>query len=192
MAFLKQPSLAPVGSAATGRIGLGRAPSEPAYPDDVEGPPSRYKTGYGNEGFIIKPPWSTITAYDLNTGKIKWQTPYGDVPQAPPSDTLRGNVYPKSGFVITAGGLILFAGNDAKLYALDSSNGKMIFSKDIPNGSQGVPAVYEVNGREFVLVGVSGPGTPYPDGAYVPPGGKVIPPATWKGYMAFALPAAGK
>ena len=69
--------------------------------------------------YVITPPWSTITAYDLNTGKIKWQTPYGDLPQAGPSDKLRGNAYPKSGFVITAGGLVLFAGNDSKLYGLE-------------------------------------------------------------------------
>jgi quinoprotein glucose dehydrogenase len=189
MSFLKEPSLAPVGTAATGRQAMGRAPSEPPYPDDVQGPPSRYKTGYGNEAYIVKPPWSTITAYDLNTGKIKWQTPYGDLPQAGPSDTLRGNVYPKSGFVITAGELVMFAGNDSKLYAVDSATGKIVFSKDLPNGSQGVPAVYEVNGREFILVGVSGAGSPYPEGAYMPPGGKPIPPPTMKGYVALALPA---
>jgi quinoprotein glucose dehydrogenase len=192
MAFLKQPNLAPPGSAAAARA-FGRSPSEPPYPDDVQGPPSRYKTGYGNEGYIVNPPWSTITAYDLNTGKIKWQTPYGDVPQAgPPSSTLRGNVYPKSGFVITGGGLVLFAGNDSKLYAVDSSDGKIIFSKDIPNGSQGVPAVYQVNGREYILLTVSGAGTPYPEGAYMPPGGVPTPAPTLKGYVAFALPTVGK
>jgi quinoprotein glucose dehydrogenase len=136
---------------------------------------------------VITPPWSTITAYDLNTGKIKWQAPYGDLPQAGPNDTMRGNAYPKSGFVITAGGLVLFAGNDSKLYALDKETGKLIFSKDLPNGSLGVPAVYEVNGREYILLAVAG-GNAYPAEAYVPPGG-VTPPAVSKSYIAFALPA---
>ena len=159
-----------------------RAPS-PIIPRMSQGPPSRYKTGYGNEPYVITPPWTTITAYDLNTGKIKWQTPYGDLPQAGPSDKLRGNVYPKSGFVITAGGLILFAGNDSKLYALDKDTGKLIFSKDLPNGSLGVPAVYEVNGREYILLAVSG-GNSYPVGAYIPPGGVTpasrSPRAIWR------------
>ncbi|WP_213806103.1 PQQ-binding-like beta-propeller repeat protein [Granulicella sp. dw_53] len=192
MAFLKQPDLAPLGSAPTAaaQAMMRSLSSEPAYPEDIEGPPSRYKTGYGNEPYVTNPPWSTITAYDLNTGKIKWQTPYGDVPQAGPSDKMRGNTYPKSGFVITAGGLVMFAGNDSKLYALNSTTGKLIFSKDLPNGSQGVPAVYEVNGREYILLAVSGGGTPYPDGAYMPPGG-VSPLAISKGYIAFALPAGG-
>lgn len=139
---------------------------------------------------MFNPPWSTLTAYDLNTGKIKWQVPYGDLPEAGPSDKMRGNAYPKSGPVVTAGGLIFYAGNDAKLYALDSATGKVIWSKELPNGSQGVPAVYEVNGREYILLAVSG-GNPYPKGAYMPPGG-VATPTTGKEYMAFALPAGQK
>lgn len=188
MVFLKQPDLAPLGSAPSATMqSIIRTMAEPPYPDDVEGPPSRYKTGYGNEMFITNPPWSTITAYDLNTGKIKWQTPYGDVPEAGPSDKLRGNAYPKSGFVTTAGGLVLFAGNDAKLYALDSKNGKVLFTKDLPNGSQGVPAVYEVDGHEYILISVCGGGTPYPQGAYMPADG-MSPKISGKGYIAFALP----
>jgi quinoprotein glucose dehydrogenase len=188
IAFLTKPEAAPPGSAAPAG-GLGGGRGEPPYPEDVQGPPSRYKTGYGNEPYIITPPWSSITAYDLNTGKIKWQTPYGDLPEAGPSDKLRGMVYPKSGFVITAGGLILFAGNDSKLYALDKETGKLITTKDLPNGSLGVPAVYEVNGRQFVLLAVSG-GNPFPDGGRLAPGG-FNPPATSKSYISFALPEAG-
>jgi quinoprotein glucose dehydrogenase len=194
IAFLKAPDLAPPGSAPSAAMQAmmrSFSSAEPAYPEDVEGPPSRYKTGYGNEPYIITPPWSTITAYDLNTGKIKWQTPYGDTPEAGPSGKLRGNVFPKSGPVITAGGLILFAGNDSKLYVLNSASGQVICTKDLPNGSQGVPAVYEVNGREYILLTVSGAANPYPEGAYMPPGG-VMPTATSKGYIAFALPAPQK
>src|SRR6185437_6303180 len=187
MAFLAKPDLAPPGSAPSAAMqAMVRSYAEPDYPEGVEAPPSRYKTGYGNEPYVIKPPWSTITAYDLNTGKIKWQTPFGDLPQAGPSDRLRGNVFPKSGFVVTAGGLVLFAGNDSKIYALDEETGKVIFTKDIPNGSLGVPAVYEANGREFILFAVSG-GNPYPAGAYMPPGG-TTPPALSKSWIAFSLP----
>lgn len=189
IAFLTKPESAPPGSAApAGALAMMRI--EPPYPAGVEPPPSRYKTGYGNEPYVITPPWSKITAYDLNTGKIKWQTPYGDLPQAGPSDKLRGNVYPKSGPVITAGGLVLFAGNDSKLYALDKDTGELICTKDLPNGSLGVPAVYEVNGRQYVLLAVSG-GNPFPVGGRLAPGG-VNPPAISKSYIAFALPKAQK
>jgi quinoprotein glucose dehydrogenase len=190
IAFLTKPEAAPPGSAApAAALGGGRR-GEPSYPEGVTPPPSRYKTGYGNEPYVITPPWSQITAYDLNTAKIKWQTPFGDLPEAGPSNKLRGNVYPKSGFVITAGGLILFAGNDSKLYALDKETGEVICTKDLPNGSLGVPAVYEVNGREYVLLAVSG-GNPFPAGGRMAPGG-VHPPAISKSYIAFALPEAAK
>lgn len=191
MAFLTKPESAPPGSAATpAAMAMMMMRLEPPYPQGVTPPPSRYKTGYGNEPYVITPPWSRLTAYNLNTGTIKWQTPYGDLPEAGPSDKLRGNVYPKSGPVITAGGLVLFAGNDSKLYALNKDTGKLICTKDLPNGSLGVPAVYEVNGREYVLLAVSG-GNPFPAGGRLAPGG-VDPPAISKGYIAFALPEANK
>jgi quinoprotein glucose dehydrogenase len=189
IAFLTKPEAAPPGSAAPPNA-MAMMRMEPPYPEGVTPPPSRYKTGYGNEPYVITPPWSQITAYDLNTGTIKWQAPYGDLPEAGPSDKLRGNVYPKSGPVITAGGLVLFAGNDSKLYALNKDTGKLICAKDLPNGSLGVPAVYEVNGREYVLLAVSG-GNPFPAGGRMAAGG-VHSPALSKSYIAFALPEAKK
>ena len=184
LAFLTRPESAPPGSAAPAAFGGGRG--EPPYPEGVTPPPSRYKTGYGNEPYVITPPWSQIVAYDLNTGKIKWKTPYGDLPEAGPSDKLRGNVYPKSGPVITAGGLVLFAGNDSKLYALDKDTGKLLCTKDLPNGSLGVPAVYEVNRRQYVLLTVAG-GNPFPAGGRMAAGGTHSPQIS-KSYIAFALP----
>jgi quinoprotein glucose dehydrogenase len=182
--FLDKSEQAPPGTGVPGNTLTERL--EPDYPPGVTPPPYRYKTGYGQEGYIITPPWSTITAYDLNTGKIIWQTPYGDLPQAGPSDKPRGNVTPRSGFVVTAGGLVLFADNQSKLYALDAKSGKVVHSRDVPNSAVGVPAVYEVNGREYILFSlVGGPG--FPSGARMAPGG-VSPPAGEKMYVAFALP----
>jgi quinoprotein glucose dehydrogenase len=190
VAFLAKPEAAPPGTAAPAAALAMMGRGEPPYPEGVTPPPSRYKTGYGNEPYVITPPWSQITAYDLNTGKIKWQTPYGDLPEAGPSTKLRGNVYPKSGFVVTAGGLILFAGNDSKLYALDKDTGELLCTKDLPNGSLGVPAVYEVNGREYVLLAAAG-GNGFPVGGRMAPGG-THSAAISKNYVAFALPEATK
>jgi len=67
LAFLTTPQAAPPGS---GISVSGRGPRhDPDCPEGVT--PSRYVTGYGQEAYIMAPPWSTITAYDLNTGKIK-------------------------------------------------------------------------------------------------------------------------
>jgi len=62
----------------------------------------------------------------------------------------------------------------------------VVFTKDMPNGAIGVPAVYEVNGREYLLFALTaGPG--FPAGGRLPPGG-VDPPAGPKTYVALALP----
>ena len=191
IAFLTKPEAAPPGSAApAAMMAMMGGRGEPPYPEGVTPPPSRYKTGYGNEPYVITPPWSQLVAYDLNTGTIRWKAPYGDLPEAGPSDHLRGNVYPKSGPTITAGGLIFFAGNDSKLYVLNKESGKLICTKDLPNGSLGVPAVYEVSGKEYVLVAVSG-GNGFPMGGRMAPGG-THSRADSKVWMAFSLPEGTK
>jgi quinoprotein glucose dehydrogenase len=184
MAFLANPAAAPPGSGATVPV---RAFNETPYPEGVEHPPVRYYTGYGYETVAISPPWSTLTAYDLNKGTIKWQVPFGDNPAAGPNmgKELRGNIWPKSGVAVTASGLILFASNEGKLRVLDSANGRELAAYDLPNASQCVPAVYEVNGREYVLINATGPATDLK----VAPNG-TAPPDGPKSYVAFALPAA--
>src|SRR5690606_25053201 len=47
----------------------------PPYPDGLDVPDTRFYTGYGITRHITRPPWSTLTAYDLNKGTIKWQVP---------------------------------------------------------------------------------------------------------------------
>jgi quinoprotein glucose dehydrogenase len=95
-------------------------------------------------------------------------------------------VFPKSGIVILASGLIVFVDNQAKLYALDQMTGNVIFTKDVPNGAAGVPAVYEAKGREYILFALTA-APAFPEGARMAPGG-VSPPVGSKSYVAFALP----
>jgi len=81
---------------------------------------------------------------------------------------------------------VIFADNQSKMYALDEKTGKVVYSRDVPNSAVGVPAVYSVNGREYLLFSlVGGPG--FPAGARMAPGG-VSAPAGEKSYVAFALP----
>ena len=71
---------------------------------------------------------AAITAYDLNTGKILlWQTP-SDTPQAGPGYQRRGNITPRSGFVVTCCLRI------TSLYALDKNTGKGGYSREAPKG----------------------------------------------------------
>ena len=52
----------------------------PPYPAGVDAPQVRYYTRWGlypDQPYVISPPWSSIVAYDLNTGTIKWKVPFG-------------------------------------------------------------------------------------------------------------------
>jgi quinoprotein glucose dehydrogenase len=184
LTFLTDPSAAPAGSA---RAVAAAAFAEKPYPEGVEHPPLRYYTGYGYVPIDIGPPWSTLTAYDLNKGTIKWQVPFGDNPAAGPNQgkEMRGDLWPKSGIVVTASGLILFANNEGKLRIFDAADGKPLAMYDLPQSAQCVPAVYEANGREFVLIDATGPDINYQaakDGGVPAPDGP-------KSYVAFALPS---
>jgi quinoprotein glucose dehydrogenase len=106
----------------------------------------------------IGPPWSQITAYDLNKGTILWQIPDGEVSKLAPV-TGTGSHAPRGGVVATAGGL-LFIGtsSDRKFRAYDADDGKVLWSTDLPAAQEGVPAVYSVGGREYVAIAVGGNG----------------------------------
>jgi quinoprotein glucose dehydrogenase len=131
----------------------------------------------------IGPPWSQLTAIDLNTGNIKWQVPNGGVVGVP-QDKPTGAQFPRGGVAVTAGGLIFVAtSSDRKFRAYDQDNGKVIWEYALPAGSDGVPAVYEAAGREYIVIPVGGAGQTPPKAASA----KELPPGPG-GYMAFALP----
>ena len=81
----------------------------------------------------IGPPWSEITAYDLNTGEIKWRIPDGGV-TAPADAKIPANTgahMPRGGPLATAGGLLFVAtASDRTVRAYDRETGKIVWSKD--------------------------------------------------------------
>jgi len=117
----------------------------------------RYYTGFGfmiaSDGLSpIKPPWSSLTAYDLNTGTIKWKIPLGDVPHlAAKGHKNTGSHYPKVGPVVTAGGLIFTGTRDRKVRAFDVDDGKVLWEHELDSALEGMPAVYEVGGRQYIV-----------------------------------------
>ncbi|HLY20492.1 MAG TPA: pyrroloquinoline quinone-dependent dehydrogenase [Bryobacteraceae bacterium] len=117
----------------------------------------RYYSGFGfmisSEGISpIAPPWSSLTAYDLNTGTIKWKIPLGDVPElAARGHPNTGSHYPKAGPVVTAGGLIFTGTRDGKVRAVDVTDGRLLWEHQLDAALEGIPAVYQVAGREYVV-----------------------------------------
>ncbi|MGA3204135.1 MAG: pyrroloquinoline quinone-dependent dehydrogenase, partial [Bryobacteraceae bacterium] len=136
----------------------------------------RYLSGFGfmiaSDGVSpIAPPWTSLTAYDLNEGVIKWKIALGDVPEKGLKGT--GTHFPKVGPVITAGGLVFTGTRDKKVRAFDVETGKLLWEAEVGAALEGMPAVYQMNGREYIVFCASAqagltPATQSPiHGAYV-------------------------
>ena len=155
--------------------------------------PGQYKTPFGfmitSSGLsAIAPPWTTLTAYDLNTGKIKWQEPLGEVPElAAKGFNNTGSNFPKVGPVVTAGGLIFTGTRDREVRALDADTGKVLWQAQVEAGLEGMPAVYEVNGKEYVVFCAAAISSTHTHAA---PGHPAFTGPVPGAYVAFALPDA--
>ena len=126
-----------------------------------------YKTPFGfmftRSGLpAIAPPWTTLTAYDLNQGTIEWQVPLGEVPElAAKGIHNTGSQFPKVAPVVTGGGLLFAGTRDRKFRALDTRNGNVLWETELNAGMEGMAAVYELEGREYVAVCASAQSSTY-------------------------------
>jgi quinoprotein glucose dehydrogenase len=176
-----------------GGRGGGRGPAQPPLPPPPEGV-VRYTGPLGtmfrtsNGLSAISPPWAQIVAYDLNEGVIKWRAPLGNVP-ALAAKGIRGTgnnqrVH-RNGPAVTAGGLI-FVGSwgDRTVHAYDKDNGKILWEKELEANPEGLAAVYEVDGREYIAFCASGS----PQNADANSIAAVTGKIEAQGYYVFALP----
>ena len=125
------------------------------------------------DGFpAITPPWGTLTAIDMNKAAIAWQVPLGEMPGSGLTNTGSENY---GGPVVTAGGVVFIGATvyDKKFRAFDARTGAMLWQADLPAAGNATPAVYEANGKQFVVIGAGG-------GKWGAPSGGT--------YVAFALP----
>jgi quinoprotein glucose dehydrogenase len=193
-AYLDNPGAGVIPAEATrppareGRRPLAPGPERPDGLRQFSGP---FGAQWLSEGGLpaIGPPWSELVAYDLNEGTIKWRTPIGTIPAlAEKGIRGTGGYRPTTGPVVTAGGLIFQThGGDHTLRAYDKDNGQLLWEKKLEANPAGIPAVYEVGGRQYVVFtvgGDSGGGSRTP--AMFTPGKKEA-----QGYYAFALPQSG-
>ena len=165
----------------------------PPYPTGVDAPVNRYYTDWGlypNQPYIIGPPWSAIVAFDLNTGTIKWRVPLGEDARAAAEGAQNAGVFmaERHGIIVTSTGLLFVATTDGKVRAHDEETGRVLWTGTLPAGSEGVPAMYEVNGRQFLVVPASS--RINTGGGHRRPGEPAADPIVGTpSYVAFALPA---
>ena len=177
--------------------GVGGTAGNMPWPEDVEAAklPTRYQSGYNVMASSTKPPYTTITAYDVNTGEIKWQVPNGDDPATVdhfgkgdgPHDT--GGVGTRNGMVVTRSGLLFQLGKDGWARAYDVDTGKVLWKGKTAGQSIGIPTMYMSKGRQYVVF-MSPPTGPGAVGGAQGGGTGSAPetPTGPHGYIAFALP----
>lgn len=124
----------------------------------------------------IQPPWGTLNAINLNTGNYAWKIPFGEYPELAAKGMRNTGSENYGGGVVTAGGLFFIAATsyDKKLHAFDKATGKLLWETELPAAGNATPAVYEVNGKEFLVIASGGGKSKAPSGG---------------SYIAFALPA---
>lgn len=124
--------------------------------------PRYYMEGYKKlvteEGIYgSNPPWGLLTAIDMNTGKKRWQVPLGEI------DSLSAQGYGPTGTenyggpVVTAGGVLFIAATkDEKIRAFDKETGEILWEAKLPASGHATPAVYEMNGKQFLVIACGG------------------------------------
>jgi len=121
---------------------------------------------------IVKPPYGRITAIDMNKGEILWQIPHGDTPDNIKNNpALKGVSIPRTGRPGRIGTLVtktlVIAGEGgfattpngqrgALLRAYDKATGKDAGEVYMPAPQTGSPMTYMLNGKQYIVVAVSG------------------------------------
>jgi len=132
--------------------------------DDAEGYPA------------VAPPWGTLSAIDLNTGKYLWKLPLGEYPELAAKGMKNTGTENYGGPIVTAGGLVIIAATDfdRKIRAFNSRTGELLWEASLPFSGVATPATYMVDGKQYIVIATCGARDPKsPQGAE---------------YVAFALP----
>jgi quinoprotein glucose dehydrogenase len=161
-------------------------PARPATPPPPPTPPPAAAGGRGaapaggGGGFgatvqglsIVKPPYGQIVAINLDKGDLMWSTPHGDTPDAVRNNpALKGINIPKTGQQGNVGVVVtktlVVAGDPsvtttpehprgAMLRAYDKNTGAQVGAVWMPAPQSGSPMTYSVDGRQYIIVAVSG------------------------------------
>jgi len=161
-------------------LGVGQK-QQPAPANDAAAATEYVFTGYRKfldpEGYpAFQPPWGTLNAIDLKSGKYLWKINLGEFPELAAQGMKNTGTENYGGPVVTAGGLLFIGAtvHDRQFRAFDAATGKLLWETTLPYLGNATPATYMVNGKQYVVIAASGARDPKtPQGS---------------AYVAFALP----
>jgi quinoprotein glucose dehydrogenase len=117
---------------------------------------------------LFKPPYSRLTAIDMNTGDHKWMTPTGAGDRIRNLPQLKGLTLPALGGDVTLSGPLLTrtllihalttggSKGGPRLVAYDKATGKELASADLPGAAIGTPMTYLAGGKQYIAITVQG------------------------------------
>jgi quinoprotein glucose dehydrogenase len=123
---------------------------------------------------VIKPPWGTLSAIDLNTGNYRWRITLGEHAALTARGVPVTGTEQYGGPIVTAGGLVFIAATmDEKFRAFDKVTGKLLWEATLPAAGYATPSTYAVRGKQYVVIAA---------------GGGKLGTKSGDAYVAFALP----
>lgn len=124
--------------------------------------PPYYFTGYRKfvdaQGYpAVAPPWGTLNAIDLNTGKYLWKIPFGEYPELKANGTPPTGTENYGGPLITSSGLLFIGATiyDRKFRAFDSRSGRLLWETVLPYAGVATPSTFMSGGRQFIVIATS-------------------------------------
>ncbi len=151
---------------------------EPGSPTAAGTSPYRFM-GYERwkdpDGYpVVRPPWGTLNAIDLNTGELRWKVVLGAYPELTAKGVPPTGTPSYGGPIVTAGGLVFIAATlDERIRAFDKRTGRLLWEAPLPAAGYATPATYSVAGRQYVVIAA---------------GGGKLGTKSGDAYVAFALP----
>ena len=104
----------------------------------------------------ISPPWGTMHAINLNSGEYIWSIPFGDTPQLGEAGKGSG-AENYGGAVVTENGLLFIgATKDGYFRIFNKHTGDLLWEYKLPAAAFATPAIYEVNGKQYVAIACGG------------------------------------